>query len=106
MFRRHVIHKVPSGLPDMAHMHQLLYKWLKGKLPAKKLPHWFSHGLTSVKIWAIVGACQLVAVATPDNAALHVSTIVVTTALYVSLHRRLWAPEKSEPPSLTAAHSR
>ena len=31
MFRRHVIHKVPSGLPDMGHLHQLLYKWLKHK---------------------------------------------------------------------------
>lgn len=103
MFRRHIIHKVPSGLPDMGHMHQLLYKWLKSKMPRRALPHWFSHGLTSVKIWTIVGACQLVAIATPGHAALHFSTIVLITALYVSVHRRLWAADETHMPTMGAA---
>ncbi|MEJ5897626.1 glycosyltransferase [Aquabacterium sp. G14] len=102
MFRRHVIHKVPSGLPDMGHMHQLLYKWLHVTLPYDALPHWFSHGLTSVKIWAIVALCQLVAITTPNNATLHLVAIAITTALYAVLHRALWAEDEPADPTLAA----
>lgn len=100
MFRRHVIHKVPSGLPDMAHMHQLLFKWLQGKAPSARLPHWISHGVTSVKIWVIVAACQLVVIATPREAGLHVATIIIVVALYVILHRALWADDESDSAAL------
>lgn len=91
MFRRHVIHKVPSGLPDMAHMHQLLFKWLNDKLDHITLPHWLSHGVTSVKIWVIVALCQVVALTTPHYAALHVAAIFTTVLMYVLVHRALWA---------------
>lgn len=100
MFRRHVIHKVPSGLPDMAHMHQLLFKWLNDKLDHVTLPHWLSHGVTSVKIWVIVAACQLVALSTPRQAALHIAAILTIVLVYVVVHRALWAgaelPESAE----------
>lgn len=104
MFRRHIIHKVPSGLPDMAHMHQLLYKWVKGLAPQAHLPHWLSHGVTSIKIWAIVAVCQVVAVSTPHKAGVHVTAIIITVALYVILHRALWAD--SEPDSKPAQFAR
>lgn len=96
MFRRHVIHKVPSGLPDMAHMHQLLYKWVKGLAPQAHVPHWLSHGLTSIKIWAIVAICQVVAVSTPHQAGVHVTAIIVTVVLYVILHRALWTDNEQD----------
>lgn len=96
MFRRHVIHKVPSGLPDMGHMHQLLFKWLHVTLPFNTPPHWLSHGLTSVKIWAVVALCQLIVIVTPNSAALHVTTILVTTLMYAALHRALWAGNEPE----------
>lgn len=103
MFRRHVIHKVPSGLPDMGHMHQLLFKWLQGKAPDNAhWPHWLSHGITSVKIWAIVAACQLVAVTTPSQAGLHVMFIVITVCLYVALHRALWGDDEPDSVALAA----
>jgi UDP-N-acetylmuramyl pentapeptide phosphotransferase/UDP-N-acetylglucosamine-1-phosphate transferase len=91
MFRRHVIHKMPSGLPDMGHMHQLLFKWLNDKLDHIEPPHWLSHGVTSVKIWAIVAACQIVALSAPGQAAVHVAAILTTILLYVAVHRALWA---------------
>ena len=103
MFRRHVIHKVPSGLPDMAHMHQLLYKWLKRKTPRALLPHWLSHGVTSVKIWAIVAVCQLVAITTPSQAGFHVTAIVITVAFYVLLHRALWVGDAPDSARLSNA---
>jgi UDP-N-acetylmuramyl pentapeptide phosphotransferase/UDP-N-acetylglucosamine-1-phosphate transferase len=103
MFRRHVIHKVPSGLPDMAHMHQLLYKWLKRKTARALLPHWLSHGVTSVKIWAIVAVCQLVAITTPSQAGFHVTAIVITVAFYVLLHRALWVGDAPDSARLSNA---
>ena len=96
MFRRHIIHKVPSGLPDMAHMHQLLYKWLKARAPKAHWPHWLSHGLTSVKIWIVVALCQLVAVGTPQQTGLHITAIVVTVCFYAVVHRALWANDESQ----------
>jgi UDP-N-acetylmuramyl pentapeptide phosphotransferase/UDP-N-acetylglucosamine-1-phosphate transferase len=102
MFRRHVIHKVPSGLPDMAHMHQLLYKWLKSKAPNARWPHWLSHGVTSVKIWVIVAMCQLVAITTPHRPGIHLSAIVMTVVFYVVLHRALWADDEPDKGALAA----
>ncbi|QPN33205.1 glycosyltransferase [Diaphorobacter sp. JS3051] len=102
MFRRHVIHKMPSGLPDMGHLHQLLYKWLHVTLPYDALPHWISHGVTSVKIWVIVALCQLVVILAPHNTALHLVATVVTIVLYVTLHRALWAVDEPSDASLAA----
>ncbi|OGB02912.1 MAG: hypothetical protein A3G29_03330 [Burkholderiales bacterium RIFCSPLOWO2_12_FULL_64_99] len=102
MFRRHVIYKVPSGLPDMGHMHQLLFKWLQEKVPHNRLPHWLSHGITSMKIWGIVAVCQLIAITTPRQAWLHVTTIVITVTLYVVLHRALRADDQTTSTTLAA----
>jgi UDP-N-acetylmuramyl pentapeptide phosphotransferase/UDP-N-acetylglucosamine-1-phosphate transferase len=102
MFRRHVIHKMPSGLPDMGHLHQLLYKWLHVTLPYDALPHWISHGVTSVKIWVIVALCQLVAISAPHNTALHLVATVVTIVLYVTLHRALWNDDEPSDAALSA----
>lgn len=102
MFRRQVVHKVPSGLPDMGHMHQLLFKWLHDKLEHVTLPQWLSHGVTSVKIWFIIAACQLVALSTPRQAALHVATIVTTVLIYVVVHRALWADAELHDSTLLA----
>lgn len=107
MFRRHVIHKVPSGLPDMAHMHQLLYKWLKGKAPHAVMPHWLSHGITSLNIWLIVTLCQLVAISTPSQSGLHVTAIAIAVMMYVALHRALWSgSETADPNDNTALAAR
>lgn len=103
MFRRHVIHKAPSGLPDMGHMHQLLFKWLQAQLPRFTLPHWLCHGVTSVKIWLMVGLCQLVALAAPDHTALHVMVIIATVTFYVALHRALWAEDEPDSARLSNA---
>lgn len=105
MFRRHVIHKVPSGLPDMGHMHQLLYKWLKSKAKDTQLPHWLSHGLTSVNIWLMVAVCQVVVISTPGQTGLHFTAILIVVAFYVALHRALCSGSANEP-SNTALSAR
>lgn len=103
MFRRRFIHKAPSGQPDMGHMHQLLYKWLQERLDHRNLPHWLGHGVTSVKIWAIVAACQLMAISTPHHTLLHAISIAGVVLLYTAIHRALWHKEEpdSAPPLVT-----
>lgn len=60
MYRRHVIHKVKSGTPDMTHLHHLLFK-ARGQKSGLQRP-WTQHGIVSLQIWGLVGACQLLAV--------------------------------------------
>lgn len=93
MFRRHVIAKVPSGLPDSGHLHQLLFKQVDGARPA-----WLCHGLTSGKIWLMVALCQIIAVSSLGQSSLHIATILGAAALYVFAHRSLW-PTQTNPDS-------
>lgn len=90
IYRRHVIHKVPSGLPDQGHMHQLLYKWITSVVSQPATPGWATHGLTSLTIWLIVAGCQFIAVSTPDQSALNITAIVLVSALYIKVHKLLW----------------
>lgn len=103
IYRRNVIHKAPSGSPDQGHMHQLLFKWVSGLTPNSALPHWLSHGLTSVKIWSIVVACQLVAVSAPSRSSVQITAIAMTSALYVVLHRALFNDAVAPAPTDVAA---
>lgn len=96
MFRRRFIHKVPSGQPDMGHMHQLLHKWINNRLHHLSLPNWLGHGVTSVKIWAIVAACQLIALSTPHYAMLHVLCVAGVVVLYTIVHRALWHEDEAD----------
>ena len=62
VYRRRVVAHVGSGLPDMAHLHQLLYKQSQ-LIGGKYLTHaWLNHGLATATIWGLVVVCQVVAV--------------------------------------------
>lgn len=60
MYRRNVIHKVKSGMPDMTHLHHLLFK-AQGQKQGSLRP-WAQHGIVSLQIWILVAACQLISV--------------------------------------------
>ena len=91
MYRRHVIHKVPSGLPDMGHMHQLLFKRLSATpwFKQQACRRWLGHGLTSAKIWAMTALCQVIAVAAPESDAANVIAVTLACWAYVVVHRAL-----------------
>lgn len=91
MYRRHVIHKVPSGLPDMGHMHQLLFKRLSASpwLDQQACRRWLGHGLTSAKIWAMTALCQVMAVAAPESDVANATAAVIVCTAYVVVHRAL-----------------
>lgn len=91
MYRRHVIHRVPSGLPDMGHMHQLLFKQLSASRWFRSQPGkpWLGHGLTSAKIWAMTALCQLIATAAPGNSLSNGAAVLLVCAVYVATHKAL-----------------
>ena len=91
MYRRHVIHKVPSGLPDMGHMHQLLFKQLSASrwFRSQAGKPWLGHGLTSAKIWAMTALCQLIATAAPGNSLSNGAAVLLVCAVYVATHKAL-----------------
>lgn len=91
MFRRHVITKAPSGAPDSGHMHQLLFKRNQ-----EWFPTWMSHGLTSIKIWFMVAACQVVAVSATNQTTLHILSLIAASTLYVTVHHALWLRQVDE----------
>lgn len=91
MYRRHVIQKVPSGQPDMGHMHQLLFKRLSSRPCESQHGRWRRHGLTTAKIWAMTGLCQLVAVVAPESSALNLTAVGLACIVYVLVHRSLSA---------------
>ncbi len=65
MYRRNVIQKVKSGVPDMTHLHHLLFKAKrKGRVVGNQ---WRQHGLASFKIWVMVAVCQLAAIGFQDS---------------------------------------
>lgn len=102
MYRRHVIHKVSSGRPDMGHMHQLLFKrlstsaWLKRQAGRR----WLGHGLTSAKIWAMSALCQVIAIAARESDAANFLAVLVTCCAYVVVHRALSALSTADEPTL------
>lgn len=95
MYRRHVVHKVPSGLPDMGHMHQLLFKRLSASpwFKQQACRRWLGHGLTSAKIWAMTALCQAIAVAAPQSNAANTIAVILACLAYVVVYKALSLPE-------------
>ncbi len=96
MFRRHVIAKVPSGMPDSGHLHQLLFKRAEGVHPP-----WLCHGITSGKIWLLVAMCQIIAVSSLGQYSIHIGAILSAAAMYVLVHRTLWLPPEDTETALS-----
>lgn len=68
MFRRHVIRHTSSGLADQTHLHHVLMNRLRASKSSGLRASWKSHALASVVLWALVLACQVLAmVAYPSN---------------------------------------
>lgn len=92
MFRRHVIAKVPSGMPDSGHLHQLLYRRLRLEAQYTQVttsPEWFRHGVASATIWATVLGCQVIAVLTSESTVITCVAVWSYAAGYVWMYRQL-----------------
>ncbi len=90
MFRRKVIAKTKTGLPDADHMHQLIYKKivLKNKLsPLAQLPNHNSH--VSPYIWLPAGLNAIVAALFWQSSAILMPLTLAGCVLYVLTYRKL-----------------
>ena len=85
MYRRQVIEKVKSGMPDMTHLHHLLLKARVLKQESER--SWAQHGMVSLQIWALVAICQAAAIS------LYISTTYLSwlTVLFAALYTFIYA---------------
>lgn len=95
MYRRKVLHRVQTGLPDMGHLHHLVYKAIRhgGHVPAR--PAWLAHGASSLCLWVFVLTCQVGALLS-SNHHLASALILALVSLGLSwLHHHLSSSESN-----------
>ncbi|MFT3858138.1 MAG: glycosyltransferase [Aquabacterium sp.] len=93
IYRRHVVHRVSSGRPDMTHMHHLVYKHVTSQQLPPFSPMWLRHGFSSSVIWAVVATCPILAVLTYRQTSLAMLACLVFVAFYWVAYRSLHSAE-------------
>lgn len=91
IYRRVVIHRAHPGMPDAAHLHQMIYKrvvrWAVGSSePVDKV---IRNSLTAPYLWVLASMAVIPAVLFWDNAWVLRGFAVLFAAFYVLLYRRL-----------------
>ena len=100
MYRRNVIHKVKSGMPDMTHLHHLLFK-IRGRKHGTDR-QWTQHGVVSLKIWALVAICQFIAI----NIYSSRNSLIWSTLLFAALYKFIYTKGlKNTHPDGTNLHN-
>ncbi len=92
MYRRHVIHKVKSGVPDMTHLHHLLFKSINWGRSHNK--SWTRHGWVSLKIWLFVATCQVTAILFHRHDLYLFWSILAFATIYTATYARHAKPAK------------
>ena len=86
IYRRNIIHKVKSGMPDMTHLHHLLFKARGQKHSTER--QWTQHGVVSLKIWILVATCQLIAINIYSARNSLIWSTLLFTALYTFIYSK------------------
>lgn len=86
IYRRNVIQKVKSGMPDMTHLHHLLFK-VRAKKQTTSNP-WTQHGFVSLQIWSLVAACQIAAVSAFSSTPPLILSIICFAVFYTLAYSR------------------
>lgn len=91
IYRRIVIHRAHPGMPDAAHLHQMIYKrvvrWAVGSSePVDKV---IRNSLTAPYLWVLASMAVIPAVLFWDNVWVLRGFAVLFAAFYVLLYRRL-----------------
>lgn len=89
IYRRHVVTHVNSGLPDMAHLHHLVFRSIQSDHATSTVPSWLRHGLASTVIWCLVACCQIVAINASDNTPILILGTVIFAAGYYWIYRTM-----------------
>jgi UDP-N-acetylmuramyl pentapeptide phosphotransferase/UDP-N-acetylglucosamine-1-phosphate transferase len=85
MFRRHVIGRTSSGLADQTHLHHLLLNRLRTSTSCERAS-WKNHALASVVLWALVLACQVLAMMAYPSNSMMVSGVLWFGLVYLALY--------------------
>jgi UDP-N-acetylmuramyl pentapeptide phosphotransferase/UDP-N-acetylglucosamine-1-phosphate transferase len=62
MWRKDIYRKTGMGKPDKVHFHMLVYRRMVNQHLGTKTAAWIRHGATSIIIWAMVLACQIMCI--------------------------------------------
>lgn len=95
MYRRRVLNRVQTGLPDQGHLHHLVFRAIRqgGHVPAR--PAWLAHGAASLALWGFVLACQIAAyLYLTQNAGAMLAVLVGIGALTL-IHQRLSSGDRA-----------
>jgi UDP-N-acetylmuramyl pentapeptide phosphotransferase/UDP-N-acetylglucosamine-1-phosphate transferase len=87
MYRRKIINRIDTGLPDQGHLHHLVFKAIRqgGHVPAR--PAWLAHGASSLVLWCLVLMCQVLAFLCAYNHAAAVLATVAGAGAYTLIYR-------------------
>lgn len=96
MYRRKVLHRVQTGLPDTGHLHHLVYRASREGSGAPSRAAWFAHATSSIGLWAAVAACQVAALVWQGNHVGAMSSVLAASAFFCWLHGSLSARRADE----------
>lgn len=97
MYRRHVVLRVSSGVPDMAHFHHLVYARLANAAQIKNSEQaWLQHGASSATIWMFAGTGPIAAAIVYNQAGVLSAISLLLAAMYIYLYRRLTLEPSAE----------
>lgn len=92
IFRRMVIGKTHPGLPDAAHLHQLIYRrlvrWAAGSQCKKDKT--VRNALTSPYLWVMSSFASIPATIFWDSTPWLITSIIIFSSFYVELYRRIY----------------
>lgn len=87
MYRRHIVHKVSSGTPDMQHLHHRVLRLLVDSKLGEHMPPWVHHGLATPVCWLLILGCQGLALSDYRSTPLLVVGVIVFVVVYQLLYK-------------------
>lgn len=111
MWRKDVYRKTGMGKPDKVHFHMLVFRRVVSQQFGMRAPSWLRHGITSIYIWGLVIACQIVAIwmtAMAQNSPFFAAAILSFAAIYILAYRLMVLgcfPKHVEPDGQRPMHA-
>ncbi|RRS04350.1 glycosyl transferase [Aquabacterium soli] len=100
MYRRHMVNRVNSGMPDMLHIHHLVLHHYSTLREHAWAPSWLLHAMTSSSIWMMVLLCQAVAVSGYLDTALMMPCVMAFGLLYQLIYAPLAGSSSKQPQNI------
>lgn len=86
MYRRKVLNRVQTGMPDAGHLHHLVFRALQASEGASSRRVWLAHGVSSVTLWLLVLGAQIAANVWVADDLFSALAVLTSVASLVRLH--------------------